>query len=82
MKMLKKIVLGAALPAALSLTAGKALAHDSPVRHVHAGSTMAPDSTSFDAVWYQAGGATRPGRTMWVRNPRISSRRNGSSSSA
>jgi arylformamidase len=53
MKMLKKIVLGAALPAALSLTAGKALAHDSPVRHVHAGSTMAPDSTSFDAVWYQ-----------------------------
>jgi arylformamidase len=51
--MLKKIVLGAAFLAALSLTAGWALAHDSPVRHVHAGSTMAPDSTSFDAVWYQ-----------------------------
>jgi hypothetical protein len=29
------------------------VAHDFPIRHVHAGSTMAPNSESFDAVWYQ-----------------------------
>jgi acetyl esterase/lipase len=38
---------------AVLIVAAPVTAHEAPVRHVHAGSTMAPNSESFDAVWYQ-----------------------------
>jgi acetyl esterase/lipase len=49
----QKMTAGTAVLAAVLLAGGHPRAHESPVRHAHAGSTMAPDSESYDAIWYQ-----------------------------
>ena len=53
MSTMKKMIAGVALAAATTFTAGTAVAHDFPGRHAHAGSTIAPDSESYAAIWYQ-----------------------------
>jgi len=53
MSTMKKMIAGGALAAAMPLAAATAAAHDAPGRHVHAGSTMAPEFESYAAIWYQ-----------------------------
>jgi acetyl esterase/lipase len=53
MRVAQKTIAGTAVLAAILLADGHPRAHESPVRHAHAGSTMAPDSESYDAIWYQ-----------------------------